>query len=172
MADKTGVHKDGLLGQRIEILVLNNNGETSRRQANGSMIGISHSGSTMSQPTQGGWQNPQGGQPPQAMTAAQQWTAQQQQQQLPALPAPVYPPGMQPTNVQAPPDLAAANAQPTWQGATTQNAPMTFQFGSSAPRQQSPFGSQLQQGSAVDRQQSPSGPQPQQPTGNRQWGFQ
>ena len=123
-----------------------------------------------SQPAQGGWQNPQGGQPQQTMSAAQQWAAQQQQQQLPTLPAPVYPPGMQPAHVQAPPGLAPASAQPAWQGAATQNAPMTFQFGSSVARQQSPFGSQPQQGSAVDRQQSPFGPQPQQTAGNRPWG--
>ena len=85
------------------------------------------------------------------MTAAQQWTAQQQQQ-LPALPAPVYPPGMQPTNVQPPPGLAATNAPTTWQGVSTQSTPMTFQFGSSANRQQSPFGSQPQQ----DRQRTDS----------------
>ena len=126
-----------------------------------------------SQPSQGGWQNPQAGQQPQSMSAAQQWVAQQQQQlqqqpQLPTLPAPVYPPGMQPSNVQAPPGLVPSGAQSTWQGATTQNAPQTFQFGSSGTRRQSPFGSQPQQGLAVDRQQSPFGPQPQQPTGNLQ----
>ena len=124
-----------------------------------------------SQPAQGGWQNPQGGQPQPAMIATQQWTAQQQQQQLPTLLAPVYPPGMQPANVQPPPGLATTTVQPTWQGVSAQNTPMTFQFGSSATRQQSPFGAQPQQGSAADRQQSPFGLQPQQTTGNRQWSF-
>ena len=88
---------------------------------------------------------------------------QSQQQQLPTLPAPVYPPGMQPTNVQPPPGLGHSSGQQTWQGATTQSAPI--QFGPAATRQQSPFGSQPTQGSAVDRQQSPFGQQPQESIG-------
>ena len=40
--DRIGVRKVGLLGQPIEILVLNINGETSRRQAINIKTGISH----------------------------------------------------------------------------------------------------------------------------------
>ena len=120
------------------------------------------------QNTQGGWQDPHQGHQAQQqqVTATQYWPTQQQQprqQQLPTLPAPVYQPGMQPTNVQPPPGLGHTGVQQTWRGATTQNA--LIQFGSAATRQQSPFGSQPTQGSAADRQQSPFGQQPQQSTG-------
>ena len=102
----------------------------------------------------------------QQVIAAQYWPTQQQQsqqQQLPTLPAPVYPPGLRPTNVQPPPGLGHTSVQQSWQGATTQNAPI--QFGLAATRQQSPFHSQSTQGSAADRQQSPFTQQPQQSTG-------
>ena len=85
--------------------------------------------SHQSQPTQGGWQDPQQGQSQQQhqqVTAAQYWPTQQQQ--VPTLPAPTYPPGMQPSNIQPPPGLGPTNVQQTWQGATTQNVPIQFGF--------------------------------------------
>ena len=90
----------------------------------------------------------------QQSAATQNWHVQQQQQiqqQMPALPNPVYPPGMQP-NVRPPPGLAS-NVQRTRQGVMTQGASM--QYGSAASRQQSPAGSQPPQ----DRQQSSYGQQ-------------
>ena len=86
------------------------------------------------------WHDPQQGYSqhyPQQSVATQQWHAQQQQQmqqQLPALPNPVYPPGMQP-HVQPPPGLGS-NVQRTRQGVMTQGA--TMQYGSAVSRQQSP----------------------------------
>ena len=140
--DKIGVqHKDGPLVHLIEILDLNLNGEISRHPVNVIKTGVNNH-----KPHRVGWQDPQQGHQAQQQqaTAAQYWptaaTATQQQQQLPTLPAPVYPPGMQPTNVQPPPGLGHTSVQQTWQGGTTQNAPI--QFGSAATRQQSPFGSQ------------------------------
>ena len=121
-------------------------------------------------------QNQQTGQQSQHVTAAQYWSAQQlqqvpqQQSQLPALPAPVYPPGMQPTNIQAPPGLGTGSTHQPWQGGTAQNAPL--QFGSAAVRQQSPFGSHFTQGSSADRQQSPFGPHTQPTAGNHPFGYQ
>ena len=101
--------------------------------------------------TQEYWHDPQHDQPqryPQ-QPSAQHWHAQQQQQlqqQLPALPKPVFPPGMQPS-VQPPPGLGP-NVQRTRQGVMSQGTSM--QYGSAASRQQSPIGSQPPQ----DRQQS------------------
>ena len=107
--------------------------------------------------TQEYWHDPQQGQSQQysqQAAATQQWHAQQQQQmqqQLPALPTPVYPPGMHPT-VQPPPGLSS-NVQRTRQGVMTQGASM--QGGSAASRQQSPAGTQPPQ----DRHQSSYGQQ-------------
>ena len=96
--------------------------------------------------TQEYWHDPQQGH---QQHYPQQWHEQQQQQmqqQLPALPNPVYPPGMQ-QNVQPPPGLGS-NVQRTRQGVMTQGASM--QYGSAVSRQQSPSGSQPPQ----DRHQS------------------
>ena len=96
--------------------------------------------------TQEYWHDPQQGHShhySQQSVAPQHWHEQQQQQQqlqqqLPTLPTPVFPPGMQP-NVQPPPGLGS-NVQRTRQGVTSQGASM--QYGSAASRQQSPVGSQ------------------------------
>ena len=120
--------------------------------------------------TQEYWHDPQQGHPqhyPQQSSATQQWHGQQQQQmqqQLPTLPNPVYPPGMQP-NVQPPPGLGS-NVQRTRQGVMTQGASM--QCGSAASRQQSPIGSQPPQ----DRQQSSYGQQYPSTSGYFRQGYQ
>ena len=129
-----------------------------RRESLHAWAGHQHSGHqyqdwSQQQPTtQEYWHDPQQGHSQhysQQSAATQHWHVQQQQQmqqQLPALPNPVYPPGMQPI-VQPPPGLAS-NVQRTRQGVMTQGASM--QYGSAASRQQSPAGSQPPQ----DRQQS------------------
>ena len=104
---------------------------------------------------------------PQQSAVTQHWHAQQQQQmqqQLPALPNPVYPPGMQPS-VQPPPGLGS-NVQRTRQGVMTQGASM--QYGSAASRQQSPVGSQPPQ----DRQQPSYGQQYPSTSGYFRQGYQ
>ena len=129
-----------------------------RRESLHAWAGHQHSGHqyqdwSQQQPTtQEYWHDPQQGHSQhysQQSAATQHWHVQQQQQmqqQMPALPNPVYPPGMQP-NVQPPPGLGS-NVQRTRQGVMTQGASM--QYGSAASRQQSPAGSQPPQ----DRQQS------------------
>ena len=91
-----------------------------RRESLHAWAGHQHSGHqyqdwSQQQPsTQEYWNDPQQGHPqhyPQQPAATQHWHAQQMQQQLPALPNPVYPPGMQPS-VQPPPGLGS-NVQRT-----------------------------------------------------------
>ena len=91
----------------------------------------------------------------QQATVAQYWPMQQQQ--VPALPEPVFPPGMHASGMPPPPGLGP-NVQRTRQGVVSQSA--SIRYGSAASRQQSPYGSQQPQGSAVERQQSPYGQQP------------
>ena len=116
--------------------------------------------------TQEYWHDPQQGHSQhysQQSAATQHWHVQQQQQ-MPALPNPVYPPGMQP-NVRPPPGLGS-NVQRTSQGVITQGASM--QYGSAASRQQSPAGSQPPQ----DRQQTSYGQQYPSTSGYFRQGYQ
>ena len=125
--------------------------------------------------TQERWQDPQQGHqqyPSQQGAAAQYWPnqpPQSQQQQMPTLPAPVFPPGMQPVGTRPPPGLGP-NVQRTRQGVMSQSA--SIQYGSAASRQQSPHGSQPPQGSAAERQQSPFGQQPPSTGGYFRQGYQ
>ena len=141
----------------------------------GNLVNLIRTGVSNNQLLKNVGQDPQQGHqqyPSQQGAAAQYWPnqpPQSQQQQMPTLPAPVFPPGMQPVGMRPPPGLGP-NVQRTRQGVMSQSA--SIQYRSAASRQQSPYGSQPLQGSAAERQQSPFGQQPPSTGGYFRQGYQ